>query len=199
MSRPPFETERLLVRLFTPDDLDDVYREVYSDPEVCHFFCGKTRTREETADWLAFRITEWKYSEFGRLAVVLKDTHEFLGHVGLETYVNSWFRMPDVPPPCNGLEVELSFAFGKRYWGKGYAYEACQPMLRYAFDTLKLPRLVGGAARENEYSWKLQDRLGYTRIERTDWPGYVTVLQNPLITEDGRAVRDHRLAAASAD
>jgi RimJ/RimL family protein N-acetyltransferase len=56
------ETPRLLLRPFTPDDLEDVYRQVFSDPEVCHFYCGAARTREETAEWLAYRITEWKYS-----------------------------------------------------------------------------------------------------------------------------------------
>lgn len=187
MAYRTFVTERLTVRPFTSEDLEAVYREVYSDSEVCHFYCGKTRTREVTAEWLAFRMTEWKYSEFGRLAVALTETGEFLGFVGLEPYVNSWFRMPDTPPPYHALEVELSFAFGKRHWGKGYAFEACQPMVRYAFDELKLARLVGGAARENERSWNLQERLGYTLIERSDWEGYVTVLYNDALPEGARS------------
>lgn len=176
MARPPLETERLILRPFAPGDLEDVYREVFSDPEVCHFYCGKTKSREETAEWLAYRITEWKYSPFGRLAVVLKASREFTGFVGLEAYINSW--LPETPPHCNAIEVELSFAFGKRYWGRGYAFEASRAMIRYAFDELKLPRLVGGAARENERSRKLQERLGYRVTARADWPGFVTVLEN---------------------
>jgi ribosomal-protein-alanine N-acetyltransferase len=177
----PIETERLVLRPFTPDDLEDVHREVFADPEVCHFYCRHTKTREETAEWLAYRITEWKYSQFGRLAVVLKEGGEFLGFVGLEPYANSFSRLPEEPAPrYNELEVELSFAFGKRHWGKGYAFEASRAMIGYAFDTLKLRRLVGGAALENERSRKLQERLGY-RVERNvhpDWPGFVTVLDN---------------------
>jgi RimJ/RimL family protein N-acetyltransferase len=177
--------ERLLIRPFTPDDLDDVHREVFSDPEVCHFYCGKTKTREETAEWLGYRITEWKYSQFGRLAVVLKEHGEFTGFVGLEPYANAYCRLPDDPDPrYNAVEVELSFAFGKRYWGQGYAFEASRAMIRYAFDELKLPRLVGGAALENERSRKLQERLGCTVTRNThpDWPGYVTVLDNDTLT-----------------
>jgi RimJ/RimL family protein N-acetyltransferase len=154
---------------------------VFSDPKVCHFYCGKTKTREEAAEWLIFRITEGKYSSFGRLAVVLKDSQEFVGFVGLEAYPNSCYRLPDNPdPPYNEVEVELSFAFGERHWGKGYAFEASQAMIRYAFDDLKLPRLVAGANLENERSRKLQERLGY-RVERNAhpaWPGYVTILEN---------------------
>src|SRR5437016_1990056 len=119
------ETERLFLRRFAMDDLEDVQREVFSDPEVCHFYCGKTKTPEETAEWLAYRITEWKYSRFGRLAVVVKNSREFTGFVGLEAYPNSFSRFANDPQPrYNEVEVELIFAFGKRYWGRGYASEA---------------------------------------------------------------------------
>src|SRR5438067_1596761 len=108
MAIETLETERLLLRPFTLDDLEDVYREVYSDPDVCHFYCGKTRTLEETREWLLFRITEWKYSQFGRLAVVLKESGAFLGFVGLEPYANAFYRFSDAPEPhCNAVEVEL--------------------------------------------------------------------------------------------
>jgi ribosomal-protein-alanine N-acetyltransferase len=178
------ETDRLTLRPFTTEDLEDVQREVFSDPDVCHFYCRKTRTREETAEWLTYRITEWKYSRFGRLAVVLKDTQEFTGFVGLEAYPNSFSRFPDDPQPLyNEVEVELSFAFGKRYWGKGYASEASRAMIRYAFDDLKLRQLVGGAALENERSRRLQERLGFRVVlnAHPDWPGYVTVLRNDTV------------------
>lgn len=175
------ETARLKLRTFTTDDLDDVYREVFSDPEVCCFYCGKTKTPEETAQWLAYRASEWHYSSFGRLAVVLKESEEFTGFVGLEAYPNRYSRFPENPSPLhNEVEVELSFAFGQRYWGKGYAAEASRAVIAYAFDELKLPRLVGGAHLENERSRKLQERLGY-RVElnaHPDWPGYVTILHN---------------------
>lgn len=96
----PTETERLLLRAFSKEDLEDIYREVYSDPAVANFYCGKTRTREETEEWLAFRIAEWKYSgSFGRLAVVRKDDAAFLGLVGLDAYVNDFARFPDDPQP----------------------------------------------------------------------------------------------------
>jgi hypothetical protein len=48
------ETERLLLRPFTDNDIE-IHRVVFSDPEVCHFYCGKTRTQQETREWLIHR------------------------------------------------------------------------------------------------------------------------------------------------
>ena len=63
----------------------------------------------------------------------------------------------------NPVEVELTYAFGKAHWGKGYAYEACVPMIRYAFDDVGLWRLVTFVDPANHRARKLQDRLGMLR------------------------------------
>ncbi|MBV9469437.1 MAG: GNAT family N-acetyltransferase [Abitibacteriaceae bacterium] len=177
----PIVTARLLLRPFVPSDLEDVYREIFSDAEVCHFYCGRTRTREQTQEWLHYRIAEWKYSSFGRVAVVLRQTDTLLGFVGLESYVNRFARFKHDPAPIfNEVEVELSFALGKSYWGQGYAFEASQALVRYAFDELKIKRLVGSAALDNPRSAKLQERLGYKVELAADDSGYITILENDI-------------------
>ena len=60
------------------------------------------------------------------------------------------------------------------------------PLIDYAFNTLKIPRLVGGAKRTNDRSVRLQERLGYEIYENEDpdAPGrsaWVSVLRNPLM------------------
>lgn len=183
------ETDRLTIRPFTLDDLEDLHREVFGDLEVCRHYCGNTRTREETRDWIIAQIVQGRYgSHFGRWAVVRKDGCVYLGLVGLVAYDNYHSRWSEEPDPrYNQVEVELSFAFGQRHWGNGYAGEACRAMIRYAFEELRLRRLVGGAALENERSVNLQRRLGY-RVERNlhpQWPGYVTILENDRIGTEG--------------
>ena len=80
----------------------------------------------------------------------------------------------------------MAFAFGKAYWGQGYAFEACRALVDYAFNELKVPRLVGGAMRTNDRSVRLQKRLGLDVYENEDpdAPGrstWVSVLNNPLV------------------
>ncbi len=169
------ETERLNLRPFQIGDLDAIYREVYSDPDVCRFFCGETRTLERTERWLHFRSYEAETEDFGLLAVVPKETGGVIGLCGLQPYVSRWAvheSTPEVMRRFNTIEVELTYAFGKSAWGKGYAYEACLPLIDYAFSDLRLWRLVTACDRENRRARKLQDRLGMIqeRNLHPDWP-----------------------------
>jgi RimJ/RimL family protein N-acetyltransferase len=98
-----------------------------------------------------------------------------------------WYSVKDEPSlPVNNIEVELAFAFGKAFWGQNYAYEAWQPLIDYAFNELKIPRLLGGAKQANERSVRLQRRLGFDIYPNggPDNPGksgWVSVLNNPWI------------------
>ena len=125
-------------------------------------------------------------AEFGFQVVVLKDTGLTIGQVHLDLYPNMWYRVKDEPSlPVSKVEVELAFAFGKAFWGQGYADEACQVLIDYAFNDLKIPRLLGGAKQSNDRSVRLQRRLGFDIYQNggPDQPsksGWVSVLDNPL-------------------
>jgi [ribosomal protein S5]-alanine N-acetyltransferase len=178
----PLETPRLLLRPFTLEDAEAAHREIYSDIEVVrHYSSLGVQTLEQVRARIASYMGAWASEELGRHAVIVKEGQAFIGQVHLNGYVNSYARWNDEPnPPFNPLEVELAFAFGRRFWGQGYAFEACQAVIRYAFDDLRLRRLVGGAALENERSANFHRRLGF-RVELSsnpDSPGYVTILDN---------------------
>jgi RimJ/RimL family protein N-acetyltransferase len=176
------ETTRLLLRPFMLEDAGDAHREIYSDVEVVRYYSSLgVQTLEQVRARIASYMGAWAGDDLGRHAVILKASQAFIGQVHLNGYVNSFARWKDEPdPPFNPLEVELAFAFGRRFWRQGYAFEACQAVIRYAFDDLQLRRLVGGAHPENERSVNFQRRLGF-RIELSinpDSPGYVTILDN---------------------
>ena len=126
-------------------------------------------------------------AEFGFQAVVLKETGLAIGQVHLDPYPNMWYSVEDEPSlPVNNIEVELAFAFDKAFWGQSYAYEACRPLIDYAFNELKIPRLLGGSKQSNDRSVRLQRRLGFDIYQNggPDYPGksgWVSVLNNPLV------------------
>src|SRR4051812_17833192 len=135
------ETPRLLIRPFTMDDVEDTYREIYTGSEV-----WGPKTREQVADGVMMAMLIGQSHDdapWAKRAIVLKTNGTFIGQVRLSASHNYFYRWEEEPNPrFNELEVELAFAFGKQYWGQSYAYEASQAMIRYAFDELKLRRLV---------------------------------------------------------
>lgn len=177
------ETQRLLIRPYTLEDIPDVHREIYTSPQV-----WGPRSQEYTTDSVTIATLMAKGDAFpwAKRAVVLKEGNVFIGQVRLDPYHNWTYRWEEEPdPPYNTLEVELSFAFGTQYWGKGYAYEASAAMIGYAFEGLRLPRLLGGTGQDNLRSINLHRRLGYSLYKAIPLPDHaewgervVTVLTN---------------------
>ena len=182
----PFETDRLILRNMEPADVPVLRELIYSDREVWGQYSGLGDKPALLEKAFANHVSQDDYAEFGRLAVVLKASGRPIGQVHLDPYVNRWYRVAGDPEtPVSKVEVELAFAFGKAYWGRGYAVEACRALIDYAFNELKIPRLVGGARRTNDRSVLLQQRLGFDVYEYDDpdapgRSGWVSVLDNPL-------------------
>ena len=112
----PMETERLLLRRFTQNDVIAAH-ELFSDEEAMRLdgmYTPLTKTKA-TED----RINSWIHSE-KHLAIELKETGELLGYIAIH------------PDSEEGREDtrELGFALISRYRGKGYMKEAISVLLR---------------------------------------------------------------------
>jgi 3-dehydroquinate dehydratase/shikimate dehydrogenase len=59
--------------------------------------------------------------------------------------------------------VEIAWRLDYEYWGKGYATEAAEAVLQYAFDTLKLKEVVAFAVHDNEVAIHMMEKIGMTR------------------------------------
>lgn len=178
------ETERLLLRPFTPGD-EAIHQAVFSDPAVCHFYCRNTKTIEQVRDWLVYRQQQAAQEDMGFLAVIRREDQALLGLVALQPYVNSWIVFAGLPSsPHHQLEVELSYAFGRAYHRQGYASEACRALITYAFRELKLPRIAYGVDGDNIASWSLMKSLGF-RLSNDPQPdggnGVTGVLENTMV------------------
>ena len=175
-------TERLWLRPFTEEDTD-IHRVVFSDPEVCRYYCGKTRSEEEVREWLIHRKWQAKSDdELGFLAVVRRQDHQILGLVALQLFVAPWLVLEEAPQsPFPPLIIELSYALGRAYQKQGYATEACRALIEYGFKELRLPRLINGVVLENEPSVRLVERLGFRREKNLKERGPVWIRDNDML------------------
>lgn len=158
------ETERLLLRRLTMDDLDALCA-LYRDPEVRRYFPDGTLTYEETKDELAWIIdVYYRQYGWGLWATIHKATNTFIGRCGL------------LPWTIEGRsEVEIAYLLDKAYWGQGLATEAARAIRDYGFEQLNLSRLICVIDREHHASQKVATNIGM-RFEREIEDKYGTAL-----------------------
>ena len=143
------ETERLYLRQWRASDFAP-FAEMNANPEVMEYFPKLLTT--SMSNTIAKKCQSLiDDNGWGFWAVSLKDTDAFIGMVGLN---NAHADMPFSPA------VEIGWRLHNDYWGLGYATEAAQAALRYAFEVLELSEVVAFTAVINKRSQKLMQRLG---------------------------------------
>jgi RimJ/RimL family protein N-acetyltransferase len=143
---PRIETERLLLRMIRPDDLDDLAA-LFADPDVVRYVAnGKTADRAEAEVALQSILRHWQTHGFGRWIAVNKHTGKFVGCGGLR----SLFGTP-----------EVVYHLAKENWGQGYATELGSAALRFGFDR-GFDRIVAIAKPLNAASIRVMEKLGMT-------------------------------------
>ena len=157
------ETERLTLRRFTPDDLDDLVA-LDSDPAVMRYINGGRPTpHDEMRDdylpwWLAYydRGDAW-----GFWAAIERETGAFLG----------WFHLrPNKEDPPD--EPELGYRLVQSAWGKGYATEGSRALIDKGFASPDIVRVVAATMAVHEASRRVMEKSGlrHTRSYPTEWP-----------------------------
>jgi ribosomal-protein-alanine N-acetyltransferase len=150
------KTARLTLRPFQWSDLDAYHKQIYSDPDVTRYLPrGRPRLREETEDIIAFYIQDRQREGFSIDAVIDNASGELIGHCGLHRLEVD-------------RSVEVGYAFGKAYWGQGFATEAAYACLRYGFETLELRRIIALAMPPNSASQRVMQKLGMHFQGKTD-------------------------------
>lgn len=143
------ETERLILRKLTLDDLDALAA-IYSDQEVRQFFPEGTLTYEEAKEELEWIIDVY-YGQhgFGLWATILKETGEFIGRCGLLPWTIE-----------EHAEVEVAYLLDKPYWGQGLATEAARAIVAYSFEQLHMTRLICLIDQGNQRSINVATKIG---------------------------------------
>lgn len=151
------ETERLVLRRFIEDDVDNLVA-LDSDPAVMRYITGGTPTPREQieTDFLPAYFDYYRRFEgFGFWAVIEKSTGEFLG----------WFHFR----PQAGTspdDIELGYRLRQSAWGKGYATEGSRALIRKGFTELGVRRVYASTYEDNIGSRRVMEKAGL-KLERT--------------------------------
>ncbi len=112
-----------------------------------HLTHGRIWQPEETDEFFGRQQRHLDRFGFCVGALTLKETDEVVGIAGLQPL--------DIPG-----EVELAWWVWKAFWGRGFAPEAGAALVKYASETLNLPRLVAIIDPQNLPSIRVAEKLG---------------------------------------
>ena len=154
--KPPFriETPRLLVRLVEPEDVDEVI--AYDRRNAQHFAMWAAGTnpdafnREKRRERIARRRAEADADTGYGFVAHLHGHQRIVAGISLNHVVRFAF-----------LACHLGYSVDKEQEGKGLASEAVEAVVKFAFETLGLHRLMANYQPTNERSGRLLRRLGF--------------------------------------
>ena len=139
------ETERLKLREFELDDAVKMW-ELNEGIDVIKYTGDPAFDSIEAARQFIEAYDHYEKEGFGRWAVILKTSGEFIGWCGLKRH--------------EGGMVDIGFRFFKRDWGKGYATESAKACLSYGFTKLGMNEIIGRAAKANVASVRVLEKIG---------------------------------------
>lgn len=149
MPSDTLETERLILRRFTMDDVDALFL-LNTVPELIRYTGNKPfRSREQAAEFMQKGpLYDYQHHGYGRLACVLKTTQQVIGFTGIK-FIDEL------------EENELGYRLLPAYWQMGLAKEAARAVLTQAKSELNLSRIISLIHPENNASKNVVRKLGF--------------------------------------
>ncbi|HSU17732.1 GNAT family N-acetyltransferase [Longimicrobium sp.] len=144
------ETERLVLREFTPEDAEFILRLLNEPSFIANIADRGVRTTDDAAAYLTDGpIRSYAAHGHGLWLVALKEAGmQPIGMCGL-------LRREQFE------DVDLGYAFLPEFWSRGFAFEAAAAVLEYGKRSLGLARAIALVAPHNAGSIRLLEKLGF--------------------------------------
>ena len=153
------ETDRLRLREFEAGDVDELAL-VLGDPVTMQYYPAACN-REGVAAWIEKNQQRYRRDGYGLWAMIRKETHELIGDCGC------------VVQEVEGRnKIEIGYHVRRELWNNGYATEATQACIEYAFIKLEARRVISMIRPENRQSRRVAEKNGLFCEKIIFWHGY---------------------------
>jgi len=182
LDMPILETTRLVIRPFVMEDLLDVHRLLDIELHDADLHADKMESMAERAAWLQWsvlntvQLAKLYQPPYGDRAAVLKSSGQLVGACGFVPCLAPFGLLPGFGPADSSgrpdrysPEFGLFYAISPAHRRQGYATEAAQALVDYAFRRLHLKRVVATTDYDNLGSLGVMRKLGM-RIEKNPRP-----------------------------
>lgn len=146
---PTLETERCILRPFTPEDAPAFF-EIMRHEQVTRYIGQKPMTSvDEAAGRLQRYDRVFDQQEGIVWAVVLRETDQLIGNVLLWNLIPAHYR------------AEVGYTLSPAWWGKGLMTEVVTRVLDFGFDTMRLHSIEAQTDPDNAASRRVLEKLGF--------------------------------------
>ena len=155
-------TERLVLRQFTEDDVDNLV-DLNSDPEVMRYLTGGRPTSREVIrdETIPFHLTVYeRLDRLGTWAAESATTGEFLG----------WFHFRP-GPDGDVTNIDLGYRLRRSAWNKGYATEGSRALINMGFTELGVERVYAHTLAVNSASRRVLEKSGLRLVHASPYEG----------------------------
>ena len=144
------ETERLLLRRFSVDDAEAMYRNWASDPEVTKFLTWSAHSSAEaTRALLETWVSAYEHDNYYQWAIVLKDNGDepigSISAVGMNDDIDM---------------IHIGYCIGRSWWHRGIMSEALKAVMDYFFDAVGANRIESRHDTRNPHSGAVMKKCG---------------------------------------
>ncbi len=179
------ETERLVLRQISIEDVEPAFRNWMSDEKVTEFLRWPTHKDISISERV---IKEWigeyqKNKAFYQWTIVLKELGEPIGSISV-VGMNEKIDM-----------VHIGYCIGSKWWGNGYMSEAFARIIPFLFDEVGAQRIEAQHDPNNPASGKVMEKCGLKyegTLRKADWSnkGIVDAAMYGLIRGEHRRNRE---------
>lgn len=149
---PVLHTERLVLRkIDNQKDVADFFVIRSNEESMTHIPRPVATSVQDVIDLINLGNEQYEKSEMMSLAITLKDTDKFIGAIGF--YRINW----------DAHRTEIGYILNSDYTGKGYMHEACEALIKFAFEDVGFHSLEAVINADNYASIKVVEKLGFIR------------------------------------
>jgi RimJ/RimL family protein N-acetyltransferase len=143
------ETERLIIRSFNQNDINDVFE--YLSDKIVMEHIEPIMTYEQVISF----INNFGIKNKLIFAIELKNGNRVIGHLIFHEYGNKNI-------------YELGWIINRDFWNNGYAVEVSKEIINYGLNILKLKKIIGETVEENKRSIKIFEKIGMKMMGRNE-------------------------------
>ncbi|MBR3109509.1 MAG: GNAT family N-acetyltransferase [Clostridia bacterium] len=153
ISNTVLKTERLTLRPWRQEDLEDLYEYARVDG-VGQMAGWVPHESREVSQTILNHFIE------GKKTFALEYRGKVIGSLGVEKYRED--RFPDLE---NKKGREIGYVLSKDYWGLGLMPEAVREVIRYLFEDVGLDFITCGHFLSNKQSARVQEKCGFRHYD----------------------------------